>query len=177
MRLYGQVNPVGSCRAQSVYLTTLFLDRLSPLRGLQPVLVHIISPETDNCPSWISGRERMIVKNMSWSISWKECCRTRWESPVWRTSGWATKVGNSQSSVNPKSASHNNCRLLCLLLVTLKVIIANSVDPDQTAPLGAVWSGSTLFAYMQNVSLKSMQEDAADDISRQHFQMQIFLAL
>ena len=22
----------------------------------------------------------------------------------------------------------------------------NSVDPDQTAPLGAVWSGSTLFA-------------------------------
>ena len=25
--------------------------------------------------------------------------------------------------------------------------IANSVDPDQTAPLGAVWSGSTLFAH------------------------------
>ena len=25
-------------------------------------------------------------------------------------------------------------------------IIANSVDPDQTAPLGAVWSGSALFA-------------------------------
>ena len=24
--------------------------------------------------------------------------------------------------------------------------IANSVDPDQTAPLGAVWSGSALFA-------------------------------
>ena len=30
------------------------------------------------------------------------------------------------------------CRLLCLLPVTLKVIVANSVDPDQTAPLGAV---------------------------------------
>ena len=27
-------------------------------------------------------------------------------------------------------------------------------------------SGSTLFAYMQNVSLNSLQEDAADDISR-----------
>ena len=25
-------------------------------------------------------------------------------------------------------------------------VIANSVDPDQSAPLGAVWSGSTLFA-------------------------------
>ena len=24
--------------------------------------------------------------------------------------------------------------------------IANSVDPDQTTPLGAVWSGSALFA-------------------------------
>ena len=24
--------------------------------------------------------------------------------------------------------------------------LANSVDPDQTAPLGAVWSGSALFA-------------------------------
>ena len=23
---------------------------------------------------------------------------------------------------------------------------ANSVDPEQTAPIGAVWSGSTLFA-------------------------------
>ena len=25
--------------------------------------------------------------------------------------------------------------------------MANSVHPDQTAPSGAVWSGSTLFAY------------------------------
>ena len=39
---------------------------------------------------------------------------------------------------NPLSASHNYCRLLCHLLVNLKVISANSVDPDQTAPLGAV---------------------------------------
>ena len=26
--------------------------------------------------------------------------------------------------------------------------MANSVDPDQTAPSGAVWSGSALFAYI-----------------------------
>ena len=25
--------------------------------------------------------------------------------------------------------------------------MGNSVDPDQTAPSGAVWSGSALFAY------------------------------
>ena len=42
--------------------------------------------------------------------------------------------------------NHNNCRLLYRLLVILKVIFANSVDPDQTAPLG---SGYTLFACMQ----------------------------
>ena len=34
------------------------------------------------------------------------------------------------------SANHNNCRLLCHLLVILKANFANSVDPDQTAPLG-----------------------------------------
>ena len=33
--------------------------------------------------------------------------------------------------------------------VRLKLLswMANSVDPDQTAPLEAVWSGSLLFAY------------------------------
>ena len=40
-------------------------------------IVLILSPETDNYPSWISGRERMAVENISWSISTKECCRPR----------------------------------------------------------------------------------------------------
>ena len=31
--------------------------------------------------------------------------------------------------------------------------MANSVDPDQTAPIGAVCSGSTLFAFMLNSSV------------------------
>ena len=30
--------------------------------------------------------------------------------------------------------------------------MANSVDPDQTAPMGAVFSGSTLFASIINSS-------------------------
>ena len=30
---YGPVNPLGSCRARSVYLTTRLLGRLSPLSG------------------------------------------------------------------------------------------------------------------------------------------------
>ena len=36
----------------------------------------------------------------------------------------------------------------------------NSVDPDQTAPVGAVWSGSTMFASMLMLN--------------RHFQMQLF---
>ena len=31
--------------------------------------------------------------------------------------------------------------------------MANSVDPDQTAPIGAVFSGSTLFASILNLSV------------------------
>ena len=46
--------------------------------------------------------------------------------------------------------------------------MANSVDPDQTAPKGAVCSGSTLFASILNspvmVGNHSQQTTSADDI-------------
>ena len=55
--------------------------------------------------------------------------------------------------------------------------MANSVDPDQTAPIGAVCSGSTLFASILNSSVKLgnylQQKASADDIFRCIF----FLAL
>ena len=38
-------------------------------------VVHILSPETDNCSSSISGRERITIENILWSISTKECCQ------------------------------------------------------------------------------------------------------
>ena len=76
LRFYGPVKPMGSCCVRSVYLATCLLGRLSPLKRLTSI-VHILSPETDNCPSWISGRERMTVENISWSISTKKCCRPR----------------------------------------------------------------------------------------------------
>ena len=37
------------------------------------------------------------------------------------------------------------CNLLSSITVELS-IEANSVEPEHTAPIGAVWSGSTLFA-------------------------------
>ena len=46
--------------------------------------------------------------------------------------------------------------------------MANSVDPDQTAPIGAVCSGSTLFASILNLSVMIgnylQQTTSADDI-------------
>ena len=44
----------------------------------------------------------------------------------------------------------NNCIWKCLFNIGIE---ANIVDPDQTAPLGAVWSGSTLFIYEASNSL------------------------
>ena len=51
-----------------------------------------------------------------------------------------------------------------------EAFIANSVDPDQTAPIGAVCSGSTLFASILNSSVMLgnylRQATLADNISR-----------
>ena len=48
--------------------------------------------------------------------------------------------------------------------------MANSVDPDQTAPIGAVCSGSRLFASILNLSVMLgnylQQTTSADDIFR-----------
>ena len=48
--------------------------------------------------------------------------------------------------------------------------MANSVDPDQTAPIGAVCSGSTLFASILNLSVKLdnylKQTTSAEEIFR-----------
>ena len=55
--------------------------------------------------------------------------------------------------------------------------MANSVDPDQTAPIGAVCSGSTLFATLLNSSVMFgnylQQTTSADD----NFRINFFLAL
>ena len=48
--------------------------------------------------------------------------------------------------------------------------MANSVDPDQTAPIGAVCFGSTLFGSILNLSVMQgnylQQTTSADDIFR-----------
>ena len=68
LRFYSPVNSMGSCPALSVYLATFLLGRLSPLR-VWPVLCIF-----SYC-SWISGRERMTVGNITGSIPMKDCCK------------------------------------------------------------------------------------------------------
>ena len=53
--------------------------------------------------------------------------------------------------------------------------MTNSVDPDQTAPIGAVLSGSTLFASILEFVSNVRQLFAADDFSRCHFSDAIYL--
>ena len=52
----------------------------------------------------------------------------------------------------------------------LEASMANSVDPDQTAPIGAVCSGFTLFAFLHYSSVMLgnylQQTTSADDIFR-----------
>ena len=61
--------------------------------------------------------------------------------------------------------------LKCLYKICLRM--ANSVNPDQTAPIGAVCSGSTLFASILNSSIMLgnylQQTTSADDIFSWHF--------
>ena len=55
--------------------------------------------------------------------------------------------------------------------------MANSVDPDQTAPIGAVCSGSMLFASILNSSVMLgnylQQTTSADVIFQMHFSWRI----
>ena len=55
--------------------------------------------------------------------------------------------------------------------------MANGLDPDQTAPIEAVCSGSMLFSSILNLSLMLGNYFAADDYSRRYFQMHFFLTL
>ena len=54
--------------------------------------------------------------------------------------------------------------------------MANSVDPDQTAPIGAVCSGSTLFAFILNSSVM-LDIFCSRRLQQTNFQMHFFLAL
>ena len=81
----------------------------------------------------------------------------------WRHGGSNPQPLGLKSSTLPLS----HCASSCLLVA----YIVNNMDPDQTAPFGADWSGFILFASMKNSSLKTTWVYAADLKSRRNFQV------
>ena len=78
-----------------------------------------------------SGSRDNTVK--LWDIETGDCLR---ENKTSRNLVRHATLVLVDTSFNPYTANHNNCRLLSHLLVILKVIFANSVDPDQQSDLG-----------------------------------------
>ena len=88
--------------------------------------MHILSPETDNCPSWISGRERMTVENISWSISTKECCRPR--------RGWLTGIMFEWQEVQT-----DQCRPFRSTLISASSVHFVTIFRENTLPPFGCW--------------------------------------
>ena len=88
--------------------------------------MYILSPETDNCPSKISRRERMTVEIISWSISTKECCQPRggWIRSLLITSGMRIQLSHQdcedvQANLNLTGISCHKSYFFALCLIIL----------------------------------------------------------
>ena len=83
--------------------------------------------------------------------------------------------GTCKSSLTLNAPIPTKVVCFSCMLNSLRSNTANSVDPDQTAPIGAVFSGSTLFASILHSSVMLgnyfQQTTSADHI----FQMPFFL--
>ena len=63
------------------------------------IIVQILSPEIDNCPSWIRRRERMTLENISWSYLHERMLTT------WR--GLSPATSDNQSDEHPTKPSRS----------------------------------------------------------------------
>ena len=118
--------------------------------------MHILSPETDNCPSWISRRERMTVENISWSISTKECCRPRRGSNL--------RPPGLQSDAHPTEPPRP---AICAFIKSNKVFTLRiQAQAKSTDPKCCIWSESlpaTQPAVFRYTSLSTLFKSYWDD--------------
>ena len=62
--------------------------------------------------------------------------------------------------INSLKCQQNNCICECLFNISIET---NIVDPDQTAPIGAVWFGSTLLVYeASNILVDDEKQSVCD---------------
>ena len=99
LRFYSKVNPLGSCRAQSVYLTGCLLGRLSPLSGL-PVF----------CTFFCQKLTTVLLESAEWRKYFKINLHER-KLPTWQGSN--PQPPDHQLDVHPteprRSARFNFC--------------------------------------------------------------------
>ena len=138
LRFYGSINQLGSCRARSIYLTTLFLDRLIPLSG-KSVFVHILPPETDIC---LLRRYNSCSSAPCWSF----CLRQeRIQNPLWLKLLFSFDILDTPDTfripylpeiftllVLYSKPLFNKSTLLPVNMCKIVGWVANSVEPDQT---------------------------------------------
>ena len=95
-------------------------------------IVHILSPGTDSCPSWISGRERMTVENNIINLHERMLPTRRGLNP---------RPHSFQSDANPTEPSRPTLPL-----------IYNIIAVSGTFPLSAVFGqhhAKTYFGHMR----------------------------
>ena len=109
--------------------------------------MQVLSPETDNCPSLISGRESLTVENISRSNSTKECIRpgggrTRNLLITSRTSisHFLTEFNSGLYSLKQRNFYFNtrHVRLRCSYFHQTNTLCIQCRDPDQTTQVSAI---------------------------------------
>ena len=104
---------------------------------------------------------------MDWSCRWK----TVWiHDASWLGSAVFKRADKNLSKLTLKAPITTNVTCFWPLLKCFREVSStNSVDLDQTAPAGAVWSGVTLFVYILILANYVSKIYAVDDISRCFF--------
>ena len=125
--------------------------------------MYILSPETDNCPSWISWRERMTIENILWSISTEESCRPwpgsnprlpglHWDAhltvPPRPATFWLKKAPYQELWIECVSHYHSANQRFLAYHIYAKHLDKQADLSKQWRPRSEcciMWSGSTLF--------------------------------
>ena len=98
--------------------------------------MHILSRETDNCPSWINGRDRMTVENISWSHSTKQWCRVRRRSSLWRPD--YQSEAHSTEPPRPTEPDQTTCRQQTFYKLTKSTITSSFFPNEVKTTLGGI---------------------------------------
>ena len=120
-----------------ILIIKINIDTLSTGNGL----VQRVEVEESTWHKWIkiySAADLLLQSGFFYPESWTNPFNIYWDVLQ------LCRCCTVKPTFNPYTANHNNCRLLCHLLVIFLQTVWTQIKPP-----GAVWSGSMLFAFMQ----------------------------